>query len=72
MPNKSRSKKSREMARTKTLAYNRVDDPGILPYCRKCPVMKDCDCVQYDGHGMLDFWCANNPDEERMYEIIQA
>ncbi len=68
MPNPNWSMKSRERARTKMLANNRIDEPDMLPYCRKCPVRKDCDCVQYDGYGMIDFWCADNPDEKR--EVI--
>jgi len=66
-------RKSRERTRAKMIANNRTTDPGILPYCKKCPVMKDCDCNQYDGYGMTDFWCADNPDERRRVdEIIQA
>lgn len=53
------------MAKGKTLADNRMNEPGTLPYCMKCPVMEKCDCVQYDGYGMKDFWCADNPREKR-------
>lgn len=67
MPNKNRSKKSKERIRVKTFAYHRVDEPDMLPYCRKCPVRKDCDCIQYDGYGMINFWCADNPRERRVY-----
>lgn len=66
MPNKNRSKKSKEMARSKTLAYHRVDEPDMLPYCRKCPVRKDCDCTQFSGYGMIKFWCRRNPNEKRV------
>lgn len=69
MPNPSWSKKSNARARTKALADKKVDERGMLPYCRKCPVREDCGCVQYDGYGMTDFWCADNPNEERVHEM---
>jgi hypothetical protein len=70
MPNKNWSERSQ--ARQVRISKERTKDKGILPYCRKCPAVEDCDCIHYDGRGMTDFWCADNPNEERVHEIIQA
>ncbi len=45
MPNPNWSKKSNARARTKALADKKVDERGMLPYCRKCPVRVDCGCI---------------------------
>lgn len=71
MPNKNWSRKSREMGKSRALAYGKCDAQGVHKYCKKCPLVEDCNNVQYNARNST-FWCADNPNEERIDEEIEA
>ena len=72
MPYYNWSRKSRERSKAKGIAYGKVKAQGVHEYCEKCPLVEDCDNVQYNARNS-SIWCADNPNRERrMGEIFQA
>jgi len=65
MPNYNWSRKSRERQKAMALVYGKKDDQGILPYCRKCPLVETCENVFYNAANVIYVFCADNPRERR-------